>query len=209
MRPIDRGREPRDLRVLRSADPLKKWDSGGAKEAHAAIRDRLLSVQDYCCGYCERPLGKDTGSVEHIHPRTEPTSCEFRPSENHHYDWCNLLLVCKGNGTCDDPKKGRHLCADIYFPDTIGDEPAFIVDRLTGALVPDPSASVDRQLMIQQTIKELCLNEPGLKRSRLAVVVQLHRRIIEGRDEVALARFEERHHGFPTTVDLICRDLAC
>jgi uncharacterized protein (TIGR02646 family) len=205
MRRIYRADEPWCLIQLRQVDPTRRWDSGGAPDVHTTVQDKLRIAQDGCCAYCERRL-TDSPRVEHIHPRSAKESCSDRPSPNHHYDWNNLLVVCTGNGTCDEAKMDRHLCTEILFPDRLAEEQVFLVDPLNGGLIVNPDISPEIQAKAKRTIDELRLDDINLRSSRLAVVLEFHRRFFDEDDRPDLISFEMRGEGFPTTVEAMRRN---
>jgi uncharacterized protein (TIGR02646 family) len=210
VRSIDRAEEPRGLALLRKAEPNKQWSSSGAGVVHSEVGEKLYAVQNHCCAYCERPLQLEDGHIEHIHPRSIWPTCDQRPSLNHHYDWHNLLLVCTNLGTCDDDKAkaGKHLCAEIYYPDNIGEDRIFLIDTYTGRLFVDPAAPAERQAKATRTIQELKLDDVGLNESRRAVIVEFQRRVFEEDISPDLASLEMHRDGFPTTVDLLRENLS-
>jgi hypothetical protein len=148
----------------------------------------------------------DSSKIEHIHPRSL-APCASRPSTNHHYDWTNLLVVCDTPGTCDGAKADKHLCVDIALPDTIGPDPVFAVDTLSGELSVGAWVSGAIRPLADRAIRELNLNDVDLRESRKAVVYEAQRRIIEEYESPHLVLFEMLDDGFPTTVQFACDSL--
>jgi uncharacterized protein (TIGR02646 family) len=209
MRRIDRGQAPRSLAVLLALDPDRKWDSSGEQVVHERLSALLQAVQDRVCAYCERPLAAPASvRIEHVHPKSKP-SCQTRMSSNHHYDWLNLLAVCCGHGTCDEPKADADLCALIYLPDDLApDSRPFSFDTLTGGIRAGNHLDPTERETAERTIELLRLDDPDLRESRKALIVEIQRRVIEESDPLAQVRHDLLEAGFPSAVDFVLESLA-
>jgi uncharacterized protein (TIGR02646 family) len=146
MRHIEHPPQPELLTLLLAVDGSRKWDSGGAKDAHEAMQLALWLAQNGMCAYCERPIIADVclrsekcpceickpnhvghapplparkrPSIEHFHPRNPKNPAGPNCVSVGDYTWTNLLLVCADQETCDGPqaKAGKCLCGQIVSP---------------------------------------------------------------------------------------------
>lgn len=66
-----------------------------------AIRDALLDLQQECCAYCERAIGRDRddGHIEHLWRQKDYPELEVQ--------WSNLFFSCMDPRTCGKSKDGR------------------------------------------------------------------------------------------------------
>lgn len=200
MRPVFRGDPPAALVSLVAVNPSRCWSSSGEAEVHAAIIEALRTAQDRLCAYCEQPVRKD-GCVEHIHPKSV-APCSVRPSDNCHYDWTNLLLVCGRNEHCDGPKANDDICGDMLFPDEMDVGACyFTVNSLDGALSVAPGLPHPVAEKAERAIDLLFLNHANLKALRLEVVKLIQEELQVTNDE-GLARHKALcAGGFVTTIE--------
>lgn len=199
MRPVDRGAPPELLISLVTAQPDRKWDSGGEPDVHRAIKGSLRSAQAELCAYCEQPL-LGGGQVEHIHPRTVDP-CATRSNHHWHYDWTNLLLVCGSASHCDGPKANEDWCAEVLFPDEMSPEMSyFTVNSLDGEISVKDGLPESVWKQAKRAVDALVLNHPNLKRSRLNVIEQLQADLSSS-DQEHFALHRARCSGFPSTIE--------
>ncbi len=200
MRAVSRVDAPPELTTLIAVDPGRQWDTAGEAEAHNAIKETLRTSQHRLCAYCESPVPIG-GAVEHVHPKSVP-ECDYRPSENHHYDWANLLLVCGSPEHCDGPKGDNDLCGMVLFPDEMDPEVLyFTVDSLDGSLIVAPGLPSEESAAAGRALDELRLNDPALKGLRLAVIQLIQLELSESEDEMMARHRAGCTRGFATTID--------
>lgn len=186
---------PERLRDYLKAFPYETWEHFRRRNrrGYREVKEQLLKDQHGLCAYCEISIklaeqeeNVDDFRVEHFIPKVET---EFR-KHNYHLDWRNLLGVCHGGSqpyvsdpewryssrkndrSCDVPKGGKPITERILNPLKI---PAsvrlFRYQGHTGKMIVDESTCPRKlQAKARNTIRELNLNAPRLKRMRLALI---------------------------------------
>lgn len=103
MIPIRRGREPRDLASIRSAElnllrQLSRPPRSDEIDGYRVVAEELWRAQRYKCCYCEMKLPVAYNDVEHYRPKASANRAPGCP-EGHGYwwlafTWANLLFAC-------------------------------------------------------------------------------------------------------------------
>lgn len=186
---------PERLRNYVKAFPQETWEHFRRRnrKGYREVKQQLLQDQHGLCAYCEIRIklaeyeeNVDDFRVEHFFPKAE-TKFE---KHNYHLDWHNLLGVCHGGSqpyvmdpdwrysskkndrSCDVPKGGKPIAERILNPLKI---PASVrIFRYQGhtgkMLVDEESCPKKLQAKARNTIRELNLNAPRLRRMRLALI---------------------------------------
>lgn len=200
-----RRQEPEPLRKYRLSHPEETWEHFRRRSGRGynIIKKEILEDQHGLCAYCEIAIKEaqsadevDDFRVEHFYPK----NATEQGGHNYHLDWQNLLGVChggsqrdvpdaqwrfstmKGDRTCDVPKGGKPISNLILNPLKIpGRRRIFRYLEHNGKmLVDEKTCPKELQAKAWNTIKELNLNAPRLKRMRKQVIMALEDAISEG-----------------------------
>ena len=196
--------EPELLARYKQRYPHDTWDKfhHRSRDGYRQVKRQILRDQHGLCAYCEINIQMteeedmlDDFRVEHFHPKTG-TEHEER---NYHLEWKNMLGVCHGGSqpyvaeagyrfskmkedrSCDVPKGGKSINTAILNPLQIpAKERLFLFDSFSGAMSVDMENCPERlRKKAENTIVELNLNAPRLKRLRKAVVEVLQEQVAE------------------------------
>lgn len=123
---------------------------------------QLIAMQGQRCAYCEGPLDRDNGHIEHFRQRGRYPAGTF--------DWGNLFGSCNRSGTCGDHKDkcGAYPPNELIKPD-IEDPEDFLVFTPNGALRPRQGLSDPERHRALRTIDILQL-DGALNRIRYSEV---------------------------------------
>lgn len=146
--------EPASLAARRATHPNEPWDALSGNDK-AELRHQLNLEQEGLCIYCESPLGRDDGHVEHIRSKT------LNPPLTFIYD--NLAHSCNGPSHCGHYKKRQVLPIEPRA----GANRHFALSEITGELSPAIGLSTHDTQRAKDTLRILGLNNsPGLNRQR-------------------------------------------
>lgn len=147
--------EPPSLAAHRAKHPTGPWIALSDMSEKDELRHQLNVEQDGPCIYCESPLGKDGGHVEHIVARSTNSCLTFVYTNLAHS--CSSGAHCghfKGNSAL--PIKPRPGCSG-YFQ----------LSYLTGHLLADRQLGIADQQRATTSLDVLGLNlDTGLVRQR-------------------------------------------
>ena len=196
--------EPALLSRYKLRHPHDIWENfhHRSRDGYRQIKRQILHDQHGLCAYCEINIKLtdeedrvDDFRVEHFHPKTG-TEKEER---NYHLEWKNMLGVCHGGSqplvaearyrfskvkedrSCDVPKGGKSINKEILNPLQIpARERIFSFDSFSGAMQVDEAGCPEMlRKKAENTIVELNLNAPRLKRLRRAVIEVLQDQVTE------------------------------
>lgn len=196
--------EPVLLARYKQRHPHDIWENfhHRSRDGYRQVKRQLLHDQHGLCAYCEiniklteKENQVDDFRVEHFHPKTG-TECE---ECNYHLEWKNMLGVCHGGSqplvaearyrfskakedrSCDVPKAGKLINKEILNPLQIpAKERLFSFDSFSGAMsVNEENCPEMLRKKAENTIVELNLNAPRLKRLRKAVIEVLQDQVAE------------------------------
>ena len=196
--------EPELLAHYRQRYPHDIWEKfhHRSRNGYRQVKRQILQDQYGLCAYCEIDIKLsveddelDDFRVEHFHPKTGTENAE----RNYHLDWKNMLGVCHGGSqprvaearyrfsklkedrSCDVPKGGKAINAEILNPLQIPvRERLFAFDSFSGAMFVDETACPEMlRRKAENSIRELNLNAPRLKRLRLKVIEALQDQLAE------------------------------
>ena len=196
--------EPELLARYRQRYPHDTWDRfhHRSRDGYRQVKRQILRDQHGLCAYCEINIKLtdeedrvDDFRVEHFHPKVG-TEKEER---NFHLEWKNMLGVCHGGSqprvaeagyrfskakedrSCDVPKGGRSINTEILNPLQIpAKERLFAFDSFSGKMSVDTTSCPEMlRKKAENTITELNLNAPRLRRLRLAVIEVLQEQVKE------------------------------
>lgn len=125
------------------------------------IWDKLNSMQDGLCAYCETSIHQGNRQIEHFRQRSRYPQGTF--------DWSNLFGSCKRDGVCGVHKDqcGLYPPANLIKPD-IDDPDEFFVFDSQGGIHPKAGLAPDEFERAKETIRILNLNGGGLPQMRRA-----------------------------------------
>lgn len=205
MKNINKDQEPELLKIYREHNPDGTWDKKGQPQfkrsnaRYQAVLKQLKIDQGNLCAYCEIDLLEDPDPacedrrIEHFHPKSDTSG-----THNWALDWNNLLATCHGGSvsqvadsdrytspevSCDIPKANKDLDDVILNPLNI---PAFPLLFEFG--VDDGSIQVDIEACdmsdidpskAQQTIDELHLDAPRLRKFRDQLLDELKEKLLD------------------------------
>ena len=116
-----------------------------------ALPDLRVAYRSVCAYYCYFLEACDSGTVDHFVPKSK------RPDLT--YEWTNYRFACsKANA-----RKG--IKDDVLDPFTLETE-TFLVDAVTGAIVPNPTLSPQTAKAAWATIERLGLDRPDMRDMR-------------------------------------------
>ena len=166
-------------------DRFCDYDNGSA---FRELRQALVDIQHGLCGYCEIDLIPNDQQIEHIIPRSDPTS-----GATHTLDPGNLMACCiggtgknffgpgalkkdperfsapvKDNQSCGQAKGSRYDQSFID-PRTLPDLPSLLYVQDDGKLVIDECRCMAAGVSVggmERTVDILGLNAPRLRRAR-------------------------------------------
>ena len=196
--------EPELLARYKQRYPHDTWEKfhHRSRDGYRQVKRQILHDQYGLCAYCEINIKLtdeedrvDDFRVEHFHPKTG-TETEER---NYHLEWKNMLGACHGGSqprvaeadyrfskmkedrSCDVPKGGKSINTEILNPLQIpAKEKLFSFDSFSGAMSVDGENCPEMlRKKAENTIAELNLNAPRLKRLRLAVIEVLQEQVAE------------------------------
>ena len=196
--------EPELLTRYRQRYPHDTWYKfhHRSRDGYRQVKRQILHDQHGLCAYCEINIKLtaeedrvDDFRVEHFHPKVG-TEHEER---NYHLEWKNMLGVCHGGSqprvaeagyrfskakedrSCDVPKGGKSINTEILNPLQIpAKERLFMYDSFSGKMSVDAEACPEMlRKKAENTIAELNLNAPRLRRLRTAVIEVLQEQVAE------------------------------
>lgn len=196
--------EPELLTRYKQRYPHDIWEKfhHRSRDGYRQVKRQIFQDQHGLCAYCEIDIKLtdeedlvDDFRVEHFHPKTG-TEHEER---NYHLEWKNMLGVCHGGSqprvaeanyrfskmkedrSCDVPKGGKSINTEILNPLQIpAKERLFAFDSFTGAISVDENTCPGMlRRKAENSITELNLNAPRLKRLRLKVIEVLQDQLAE------------------------------
>jgi uncharacterized protein (TIGR02646 family) len=196
--------EPGLLTRYRQRYPRDTWDKfhHRSRDGYRQVKRQILQDQHGLCAYCEINIKLtaeedrvDDFRVEHFHPKVGTENEE----RNYHLEWKNMLGVCHGGSqprvaeagyrfskakedrSCDVPKGGKSINAEILNPLQIpAKEMLFCFDSFSGAMSVDEERCPEMlRKKACNTIVELNLNAPRLKRLRKAVIEVMQEQVTE------------------------------
>ncbi len=196
--------EPVLLARYKQRYPHDTWDKfhHRSRDGYRQLKWQILHDQHGLCAYCEIDIRLtdeenmvDDFRVEHFHPKN---GTEYE-EKNYHLEWENMLGACHGGSqprvegagyrfsrikedrSCDVPKGGKSIQAEILNPLQIpAKERLFSFDSFSGAMSVDRESCPDAlRIKAENTIRELNLNAPRLKRLRKAVIEVLQEQVAE------------------------------
>ena len=196
--------EPALLTRYRQRYPHDTWEKFHHRswDGYRQVKKQILHDQHGLCAYCEIDIKLtdeedlvDDFRVEHFHPKTGTENEE----RNYHLEWKNMLGACHGGSqprveeagyrfskvkedrSCDVPKGGKSINTAILNPLQIpAKERLFAYDSFSGAMSVDMETCPEMlRKKAENTIVELNLNAPRLKRLRKAVIEVLQEQVAE------------------------------
>jgi len=196
--------EPELLARYKRRYPHDTWDKfhHRSRDGYRQVKHQIIHDQHGLCAYCEINIKLaeeedrvDDFRVEHFHPKTG-TEWDER---NYHLEWKNMLGACHGGSqplvedagyrfskikedrSCDVPKGGKSINKMILNPLQIpAKERLFIFNSFTGEMTVDKERCPEMlRKKAENTIEELNLNAPRLKRLRKAVIEVLQEQTAE------------------------------
>ncbi|MBR4909634.1 MAG: TIGR02646 family protein [Acidaminococcaceae bacterium] len=196
--------EPVLLARYKLRHPHDIWENfhHRSRDGYRQVKQQILRDQHGLCAYCEINIKLtdeedrvDDFRVEHFYPKTgtEREEC------NYHLEWKNMLGVCHGGSqplvtdaryrfskakedrSCDVPKGGKSISTVILNPLQIpAKERLFSFDSFSGTMSVDEENCPEMlRNKAANTITELNLNAPRLKRLRKAVIEVLQDQVVE------------------------------
>jgi uncharacterized protein (TIGR02646 family) len=167
MRPFTRGPAPPILLEVapaatkrfvtrRQKNPAAEfsWPRRKKQSIASTIVEALEPLTDAHCSYCDGfPIDAlARKEIDHFEPKTRAPHLVL--------EWTNLYLGC----TACNGAKGETWDAALLRPDdpSFSFAAFFLVDELTGRLVPNPAASEEDRRRADVTIKCFALQRPGL-----------------------------------------------
>lgn len=156
----------------------KRWEAfkNAQQAAYAALKNCLCSNQYGLCAFCESTLGTNNYQIEHFIPKLTTS-----PRHDYTLDFSNLLMSCKGyehlckeNHSCGNKKGKINPEGSILNPYDLPKFPliAVKIDSSGLTFVPDKKACAKAKIrpgLVQTTLDCLGLNNPNLRRRRLAL----------------------------------------
>ena len=196
--------EPGLLARYKQRYPHDTWEKfhHRSRDGYRQVKQQILHDQHGLCAYCEINIKLteeedrvDDFRVEHFHPKTGTENAEC----NYHLEWKNMLGACHGGSqpkvaeagyrfsktkedrSCDVPKGGKSINTEILNPLQIpAKETLFSFDSFSGAMSVDEEKCPEMlRRKAENTIVELNLNAPRLKRLRKAVIEVLQDQVTE------------------------------
>lgn len=228
MKNVVKGTEPEPLRNYRESQPQGTWDKKGqprfksSNNRYQAVIRQLKVDQGNLCAYCEISLLEDSDPacedkrVEHFHPKSDT-----RGSHNWALDWQNLLATCHGGNSaqvaesgrytspdvsCDIPKKDKNLDEIILNPLNLPSFPLLFKFENDGSISVDHEACDAAGIEIdkaQNTIDELCLDAPRLRKFRKEVIEILEEKLFE---QIQLQELSDSEAKVLLAEDLLIKD---
>ncbi len=200
--------EPELLARYKQRYPHDTWEKfhHRSRDGYRQVKRQILLDQHGLCAYCEINIKLtdeedrvDDFRVEHFHPKMGTENAE----RNYHLEWKNMLGACHGGSqpmvaeanyrfskvkedrSCDVPKGGKSINTEILNPLQIpARETLFSFDSFSGAMSVDKERCPDMlRKKAENTIIELNLNAPRLKRLRKAVIEVLQDQVGEMADQ--------------------------
>ncbi|HIU64425.1 MAG TPA: TIGR02646 family protein [Candidatus Avacidaminococcus intestinavium] len=206
MKRVNKSRHvPETLKRYAQKHPKETWEHfrRQTRTGYQEVKAQIYKDQHGLCAYCEISIrfaededDVDDFRIEHFYPKSETAP----HGKNWHLNWQNMLGVCHGGSqksvpdakwryserksdrSCDVPKGGRNLAAMILNPLKIpADKPIFRYVEHNGKMLVNKK-SCPKQLLVkaENTIRELNLNAPRLRRMRMVVINVLQEEIESG-----------------------------
>lgn len=216
-------RTPDLLKKYAKIFPTETWEHFRRRNrrGYREVKQQLLQDQHGLCAYCEISIKLshdeekvDDFRVEHFFPKV---NTDFN-KHNYHLDWQNLLGVCHGGSqpdvadsqwryssskndrSCDVPKGGKAISERILNPLRIpASVRVFRYHAHNGKMfVDEETCPKNLQTKARNTIRELNLNAPRLRRMRVAVI-----RTLEDEIEDTLAAGIPLQQALPILAEMI------